>query len=283
MATTATNALNAVTHALDEVTNAATNAATDLCGKRILTFPLFSAAECKQIIAAAEKRGFKQHSVSGGGHGRTGREDPVTAWYSVILNTKLADSIWKRIRDFVPEGVGHLEKNPHFAPGQGWKPHSVHPSLRVLRYGAGESYAEHIDYKQTCTDVLEDGSRCVLQSVYTLLIYLNDDFRGGQTGYWPNHKGIHCRFLRTVEKQHASVKKHQVTVTPETGLAVLQDQNILHEGLPPTKGTKYILRTDVIFERIIPRSAKLKNVPPDPPKQGEWERLFETSCANYAI
>jgi hypothetical protein len=53
--------------------------------------------------------------------------------------------------------------------------------------------------------------------------------------------------------------------------------------LPPTHGTKYILRTDVIFERVIPRSAKLKNIPLDPPKQGAWKRLFETCCKNYAI
>jgi len=67
------------------------------------------------------------------------------------------------------------------------------------------------------------------------LVYLNDDFEDGETGYWPNHNGIHCRFLREVEKQH-SKKDHQVLITPKQGKCVIQDQNILHEGLAVSKG-----------------------------------------------
>jgi hypothetical protein len=64
-------------------------------------------------------------------------------------------------------------------------------------------------------------------------------------------------------------------------MCVVQDQNILHEGLPPTKGIKYILRTDIIYQRHIIRNKHIKiNLSKD--KIGEWERLFETSCKNYA-
>ena len=61
----------------------------------------------------------------------------------------------------------------------------------------------------------------------SLLVYLNDDFENGETGYWPNHSGIHCRFLRDVEKQH-SKKDHQILIKPKLGMCVVQDQNILH-------------------------------------------------------
>ncbi len=40
------------------------------------------------------------------------------------------------------------------------------------------------------------------------------------------------------------------SVTPETGLALLHrhgDDCLLHEGRPVIAGTKYILRSDVIF------------------------------------
>jgi len=61
-------------------------------------------------------------------------------------------------------------------------------------------------------------------------------------------------------------------------MMVVQDQNILHEGLPTTKGIKYILRTDIIHEREAIRSLGFSTKA----KDSGWERLFETSCKNYA-
>lgn len=267
-----------------KVSRKGTISAACLCGHRVFTLdPLLTEKECKMFIAMGEERGFKKSSVSGGGHGRTGNEDPVTSSYAVLDDFDTATLLWNRCKAFIPPTVDHLAKNPHFAPKQGWKPHSVCPRLRLYRYGPGDSFPEHIDYKTRKTDVLEDGTRVVYQSVYTMLIYLNEEFEGGKTGYWPDHAGIHCRFLRKEEQQHDSVKAHQVSVTPTTGLDVLQDQNILHEGLPVKQGTKYILRTDVIFERHITRSARLAHLPKDKPEEGVWARLFETSCKNYAI
>ena len=72
-------------------------------------------------------------------------------------------------------------------------------------------------------------------------------------------------------------------IQPKTGKAVLQEQNILHEGSPPSKGTKYILRTDIIHEKYRPVHPKMKLSDKDlQPKVDEWERIFEASCKNYA-
>ena len=58
----------------------------------------------------------------------------------------------------------------------------------------------------------------------------------------------------------------------------LQRQNILHEGMPTKKGIKYILRSDIICEReIIYDHRIIKDF-----RSSEWERIFETSCKNYA-
>ena len=64
-------------------------------------------------------------------------------------------------------------------------------------------------------------------------------------------------------------------------MCVIQYQNILHEGLPPTKGVKYILRTDIIYRKEVIRDKRIK-VKLLNDKIGEWERLFEPSCKNYA-
>ena len=59
------------------------------------------------------------------------------------------------------------------------------------------------------------------------------------------HKGMTLRAFCAGKKS-----KVVASVMPETGLALLHkhgDDCLLHEGRPVTAGTKYILRSDVIF------------------------------------
>lgn len=59
----------------------------------------------------------------------------------------------------------------------------------------------------------------------TFMVYLNDDFVGGQT---------------TIEN---------VTVIPQTGRALFFIHAQLHKGQPVHRGRKYVLRTDVMYQR----------------------------------
>ena len=235
-----------------------------------------------EIIERAEKKGWNKSSPSGGGHGRTGKEDPRTNKFCIIYDKNIANSIWNKIKNVLPEDLSFIKKNIYFnsnSLGSEWKPVSIYDKFRIYKYDVGDSFPEHLDYKVR-RRIVFDGKEYIQQSFFTLLIYLNDNFTGGETGYWPNHQGIHCRFLRNIEKQ-SSVKDHQVVVKPKTGKCVVQDQNILHEGLPTTKGIKYILRTDIIHQKEIIRNKKIK-VDLNKNIVGKWERIFETSCKNYA-
>ena len=243
---------------------------------------VLSKNECLQIIKKAQAKGWNNSSPSGGGHGRTGNEDPRTNKFCVFYDEVLANNLWKIIKPTIPDDLSFLGSNPYFnsiTKGTEWYPTFIYDKLRVYKYDVGDNFPEHLDYKVKRT-VFREGCEFVQQSFMTLLIYLNDSFTGGETGYWPDHCGIHCRFLRAEEKL-GTKKDHQVVIKPKSGMAVVQNQNILHEGLPTTKGVKYILRTDIIHERKVIRSDKLKT---DNSKQvdGKWERLFETSCKNYA-
>ena len=40
------------------------------------------------------------------------------------------------------------------------------------------------------------------------------------------------------------------SVTPKTGTALLFNHDTLHEGQPATAGSKYILRTEVMYRRV---------------------------------
>lgn len=253
---------------------------TQLHNDQIFTIDnVISNDECASLIEKANSKGWNNSSPSGGGHGRTGKEDPRTNKFCVFHDNTISTKLYNAVIKTLPTDLTFLGQNVYFnsvTKGAEWTPKFVYDKIRIYKYDVGDSFPEHIDYKVKRT-VFRDGCEYVQQSFLTLLVYLNDDFKGGETGYWPDHNGIHCRFLRAEEKQSCR-KDHQISITPKTGLMVVQDQNILHEGLPPTKGVKYILRTDIIHERKAIRSLGVSNKA----KDGVWERLFETSCKNYA-
>lgn len=95
----------------------------------------------------------------------------------------------------------------------------VNERLRLYRYGPGQRFAPHMDHwYQPSSHVI---------TLLTVLIYLNEGFEGGET-----------RFMEQVED----------VVLPRTGMAAVFQHKIRHEGAPVRRGTKYALRTDVLYE-----------------------------------
>jgi hypothetical protein len=89
-------------------------------------------------------------------------------------------------------------------------------ALRVYRYQVGQHFGLHRDQSYA-----EDGHISQL----TLLLYLNEDFEGGQTDF-PELKQ---------------------TITPQTGHVLLFQHMLLHSGAHVTAGAKYLLRADVLY------------------------------------
>ena len=59
-----------------------------------------------------------------------------------------------------------------------------------------------------------------------MLIYLNDDYEGGNT-----------KFLFD----------NEISIIPTIGLICLMDQNILHEVPKLINGVKYVIRTELMY------------------------------------
>jgi len=252
-----------------------------LLDQKIFTVSDFlSFEECKKIVNCAESKGFNESPSSGGGHGRTGREDPRDNKYQVIVDQNLANQLWERIKPYVPKTANQfLETSTYFNEegGSEWEASGVVERLRIYKYESGEQYPEHMDgsYKRSIVD--KHGESYYQQSFLTLLIYLNDEFEGGKTGFYPNKQ--HCRYLRDIENKIPSI-----VITPKTGTALVNIHNILHEGAPVEFGTKYVLRTDILFTKKMPTHPKLEKFK-DGNKgtyfTGEWEKIFEPSCKLY--
>ena len=115
-----------------------------------------------------------------------------------------------------------LERVRHRAPQtvHGMTLSGANERFRCHRYKPGMKFAPHTDASFHRNDIE--------QSWYSCLVYLNDECEGGET-----------TFLTDPE----------VAVRPETGLALLFQHPIVHEGSIVKNGVKYVCRTDLMYRR----------------------------------
>jgi prolyl 4-hydroxylase len=271
-------------------------------GERISVIEGFlSATECDTLIERAEQYGFKPSPLSGespdhvcllhsfhagGGHGRTHREDARNNHYTVITDSSLADQLFKRVAPHLPQTLDWMSDNAYLSKGNGGREWSIAgcvDRLRFYKYERDEEYPEHMDgsYSRTITTVNGSKSSRKQHSFLTLLIYLNDDFQGGQTKFYPDKE--HCRFLRDIEDKQPI---HQIQ--PRRGMALINVHQILHDGAKIQSGVKYVLRTDILYEKKIEPHAKLSKFTTSENSTdkeeiivGEWQKHFEPSCKMY--
>ena len=121
----------------------------------------------------------------------------------MFTDEALAESIWQRVQPYCVQQFGYLR-----AIG-------LNEMWRFYKYAVGQQFKKHIDgsYERNETE----------SSLYTLMIYLNDDFLGGDTWF------------------------EDLAIQPKKGMALIFKHDLLHEGKEVIKGTKYVLRTDVMY------------------------------------
>lgn len=90
-------------------------------------------------------------------------------------------------------------------------------ALRFYKYTPGQRFKMHKDGPWE-----EDGRTSEL----TLLVYLNEGFAGGDTAF------------------------RDLSITPRTGSALLFLHDTWHEGSALINGTKYVLRSDVMYDHV---------------------------------
>ena len=98
---------------------------------------------------------------------------------------------------------------------------------KVLHYAPGETFAEHFDYLDPTAPALAMELARRGQRTDTFLIYLNDDFTGGET----------C-FTR-ISLKHLGAKGDALWFA-NTGPDGMPDPDTIHAGLPPTSGEKWL-------------------------------------------
>ena len=160
--------------------------------------------ECDDLIIFSEQKGYEEAKVSlqSGAKMMKGIRNNYRLMYQ---DENLANQYWQLLKQFCPEEIENNE-----AVG-------LNEQFRFYKYESSQRFKRHIDGRFKRNEIEE--------SRITFMIYLNDDFEGGET------------------------KFDNVTIEPKKGTALCFIHEQKHEGCPVVEGLKYVLRTDVMYRK----------------------------------
>jgi len=177
---------------------------------------LLTREECANLIGRSEQQEL--------GYGKTNFPKKYRGNLRLIAVDKgLAAKAWCRLMKWVPPTV--IDNH-----GCRWEAVGLNECWRLAKYFPGDVFQSHIDasFQKNSNE----------RSMYTVNIYMNDEFEGGST-----------RFYKSSDEKHVDF-----ACKPKTGLCVIFRQPpgayYLHDGEKLHNGIKYLLRTDVMYKRI---------------------------------
>ncbi|CAN8101063.1 unnamed protein product [Discula destructiva] len=194
-------------------------------------------AECTQIIGAAEKIGFTPDAPIRA----AGEEASILAHnFYWLADTAFCTALWARVAPLIPATI------------TGRRVRGLNRRFRVYRYVPGAEYRAHVDGAWPPSGVSAEGKYVYdaspaggkQSSLFTFLLYLNDEFEGGETTYFlPGaREGVLNAYpLKPIQGSVALFPHGEV------------EGNLLHEGTGVRKAVagpsaKYVIRTDVEYD-----------------------------------
>lgn len=169
---------------------------------RFVVDGVLSAEECAAWIARVEAMGMESAPITTS-RGFVHRPDVRNNERAMFDDVDAARALFARMRERLP------------ATMEGRALVGLNERLRAYRYRPGQYFAPHFDgcFRRDARE----------ESFLTVIVSLNDDFDGGETGFddW--------------------------AYAPRRGSALVFAHRQLHEGRTVTRGVKYALRTDVMY------------------------------------
>ncbi len=198
-----------------------------------LTFPgyiqilknVLSPQECASLIHATESKGYARASLYTDTFGKEYFSEKRKSDRCIIDSPQFVATLKERLRPYLPA---------EYRSGKmkGMKLKGVNERLRFLKYTPGDEFKPHVDGSYTA----HDGAI----SRITILIYLNADYTGAYTEF--------------------AGESDWMSVIPEPGMVVLQDQSLLHRVPPLQTGCKYAIRTEVMYYPPAPNKSEFKDI-----------------------
>ena len=179
----------------------------------------------------------------------------------ILLEAHLTKIIWERLNLLNLDALfeqEHISKCPRgfsVHPENNWRFSGVNPCIRVNIYEESNFFNYHKD-SQYCPSSNE-------RSLLSGIIYLNDGFEGGETlVYFPekcdcgkfldeNHVApiVSSATMQETLDSMPNIAEKSLKTTPKAGNCLLFSPHLLHKGEPLAKGSKWIIRFDVLVSR----------------------------------
>jgi hypothetical protein len=189
---------------------------------------VLSPDEATSIIQVGETVGFTPDVPL------TGKKSILAHHFVWMADAAWTENVFARCRPHLPEEI------------HGAKIIGLNRRLRCYRYVKGSVYRPHVDgawpmsgIDETTGEYVYDMAKGKVSSKLTFLVYLNEGFEGGCTTY----------FTPAMEEGHLRV----TPVAPRVGSVMVFPHAdtagcLVHEGSGVESGTKYIIRTEVLYE-----------------------------------
>jgi len=162
----------------------------------------WSQQECDEFISKSEAIGYEPATIETE-KGQKLIESVRNNNRVIYTDPILAHDLWQHIASFAPKQIGNS------------KAVGLNELFRFYRYEAGQEFKRHRDQSYIRSEIEA--------SYYTFMIYLNDNYEGGETTF------------------------NNLTIQPKQGTALIFLHDLEHEGSSVKKGIKYVLRTDIMF------------------------------------
>ncbi|MDJ1492602.1 2OG-Fe(II) oxygenase [Cytophagaceae bacterium DM2B3-1] len=159
-------------------------------------------SECHTYITLSENLGYEPAKVTTE-KGESVLEEVRNNNRTFYKSEDLAEILWHKVQSFAPAKIGNS-----YAIG-------LNELFRFYKYQPGHRFKRHQDqsYIRNATEA----------SYFTFMIYLNDNFSGGDTLFT------------------------NLKVQPKEGMALIFLHSLYHEGSEVTQGMKYVLRSDIMY------------------------------------
>ncbi|MCK9563829.1 MAG: 2OG-Fe(II) oxygenase, partial [Bacteroidales bacterium] len=197
---------------------------------------VLSSEECRRLVALGESLGYLGDAAVS--LPREIRHNDNVVW---VTDGATDGIIWRR--------VAHLAERD-LAVFAGKRPLGLNARFRFYRYGPGDYFKPHSDGSWPGSRVVD--GRLVANaypdrySLMTFLIFLNDGFEGGATRFRVPDGDFYGAARRAERYREVDVR------TPLGAVLCFphgtHPLHCIHSSEPITRGVKYIIRTDMLFE-----------------------------------
>ncbi|MDW9381278.1 2OG-Fe(II) oxygenase [Chryseobacterium sp. JV558] len=178
---------------------------TELHPQIFLIEDFLNETECDHYISLSQEKVFEEAKINVFGRQQMNKgvrnNDRL-----MIFDEAIAEDLFKKASEFLPQEY------------DGYQLLNFNEMLRIYKYSPGQQFKMHRDGSYIRNEKEK--------SLFTFMIYLNDDFEGGETEF-----------------------ENLFTVEPKKGTALIFHHPLRHEGKTLMSGLKYVLRTDIMYSK----------------------------------